>query len=178
MLLKSIEQVPMFTTSLRIMKFWAFLLAHNWRRYASLIPYVIMNATQFMEIYFSTEPVDAIIRNAYIAVLFFNSTLRGVALCLNRSGYEQFMEVIRLLYIEMKVTNKHAHIHAERWFSNFLSFCAAIYWKQSDDLHIRTMLQRTTKTSILVSKINLVMGACSVLRFLMYPLFATTKGRQ
>lgn len=101
--IKSIEEVPMFTSSLRIMKFWAFLLEHNWRRYASLIPYVLLNTTQFMEIYFSTEPVDAIIRNAYIAVLFFNSTLRGVVLCLNRFGYEKFMETIRVLYIELRV---------------------------------------------------------------------------
>ena len=103
--LKTIEDVPIFATSLRIMKFWAFLLAHNWRRYASLIPYALLTTTQFMEIYFSTEPVDAIIRNAYIAVLFFNSTLRGVVLCLNRFGFEHVMETVRLLYIELKVSD-------------------------------------------------------------------------
>lgn len=102
--LKSIEDLPIFTSSLLIMKFWAFLLAHNWRRYASLIPYAVLNITQFMEIYFSTEPIDAIIRNAYIAVLFFNSTLRGVVLCLNRFGFEKVMESVRLLYIELQVS--------------------------------------------------------------------------
>ncbi|TMW54391.1 hypothetical protein DOY81_000570 [Sarcophaga bullata] len=141
------RDVPIFTTSLRIMKFWAFLLAHNWRRYASLIPYTLLNTTQFMEIYFSTEPVDAIIRNAYIAVLFFNSTLRGVVLCLNRFGFEHVMETVRLLYIELKA---------------------------SDDPRIRKMLQETTKASMMVSKVNLVMGAFSVLGFLTYPIFSTT----
>lgn len=97
------EDVPMLTSSLRIMKFWGFLLEHNWRRYASLIPYVLLNVTQFMEIYVSTEPIDAIIRNAYIAVLFFNSTLRGVVLCLNRFGFEKFMEKLQVLYNELRV---------------------------------------------------------------------------
>ncbi|KAM7350383.1 odorant receptor 30a-like [Cochliomyia hominivorax] len=146
--IKTIEDVPMFISSLRIMKFWAFLLDHNWRRYASLIPYALLNITQFMEIYFSTEPVDAIIRNAYIAVLFFNSTLRGVVLSINRFGFEKFMEILRVLYIELRA---------------------------SEEKEIRKMLNETSKISMLVSKVNLWMGAFSVLGFLTYPIFSTSK---
>lgn len=103
MSLKTIEDVPLFNTSLRIMKFWSFLLQHNWRRYSCLIPYIMINTTQFLDIYFSTEPIDAVVRNAYIAVLFFNTILRAVLLCINRFEYEKFMENIRLLYIDLMV---------------------------------------------------------------------------
>ena len=75
-----------------------------------------------MEIYFSTEPVDAIIRNAYIAVLFFNSTLRGVVLCLNRFGFEHVMETVRLLYIELKVSDVWLVNLEEIYYEN-LNFC-------------------------------------------------------
>lgn len=40
------------------------------------------------------------------------------------------------------------------------------------------MLQDTSKTSIMVSKVNLLMGAFSVLGFLTYPIFATAKGEK
>lgn len=103
MQLKTIEDVPLYNTNLRIMKFWSFLLEHNWRRYSCLIPYIMINTTQFLDIYFSTEPIDAVVRNAYIAVLFFNTILRAVLLCINRFEYEKFMENIRLLYIDLMV---------------------------------------------------------------------------
>lgn len=51
------------------------------------------------------EPIDAIVRNAYIAVLFFNTILRAVLLCLNRFDYEELMEKIRLLYLELMVAS-------------------------------------------------------------------------
>lgn len=103
MQIRTIEDVPFLSTNLRIMKFWSFLLQHNWRLYFALIPYILINTTQFLDIYFSTEPVDAIVRNAYIAVLFFNTILRAVLLCIYRFEYEEFMEKIRLLYIELMV---------------------------------------------------------------------------
>lgn len=102
--LRTIEDVPLYQTSLRIMKFWSFLLQDNWRRYVCLIPYVIINTTQFLDIYHSEESIDAIVRNAYIAVLFFNTILRAVLLCINRLDYEKFMDNIRLLYIDLMVS--------------------------------------------------------------------------
>lgn len=104
MQLKSIVDVPLYNTNLRIMKFWSFLLQHNWRRYSCLIPYIMINTTQFLDVYFSSEPIDAIVRNAYIAVLFFNTILRAVILCIYRFEYENFMDFIRILYIDLMVS--------------------------------------------------------------------------
>ncbi|XP_061394589.1 odorant receptor 30a-like [Musca vetustissima] len=146
--IRSIEDVPLLSTNLRIMKFWSFLLQHNWRRYSALIPYFFINTTQFLDIYFSTEPIDAIVRNAYIAVLFFNTILRAVLLCYNRFEYEGFMEKIRLLYIELM---------------------------NSEDKILRKMLQECTVASRFISKMNLIMGFTSCVGFNMYPLFATSK---
>ncbi|XP_013117463.1 odorant receptor 30a [Stomoxys calcitrans] len=148
MQLRTIEDVPLLSTNLRIMKFWSFLLQHNWRRYSCLIPYIMINTTQFLDICFSTEPIDAIVRNAYIAVLFFNTILRAVLLCVNRFEYEQFMENIRQLYIELM---------------------------NSEDKALRKMLQECTMTSRFISKINLLMGFTSCIGFVIYPLFATSK---
>ncbi|XP_037822928.1 odorant receptor 30a-like [Lucilia sericata] len=148
MSLKTIEDVPLLNTSLRIMKFWSFLLQHNWRRYSCLIPYIMINTTQFLDIYFSTEPIDAVVRNAYIAVLFFNTILRAVLLCINRFEYEKFMENIRLLYIELM---------------------------ESEDKATRKMLHETTLASRFISKINLFMGTCSCIGFITYPIFATSR---
>lgn len=103
MLIPTVEDVPLYNNSLRIMKFWSFLLRHNWRRYFSLTPYVILTSSQFVDIFCSTESMDAIIRNAYLAVLFFNTTLRGIVVCIYRTKYEEFLERIRLLYIGLMV---------------------------------------------------------------------------
>ncbi|XP_075153106.1 odorant receptor 30a-like [Haematobia irritans] len=144
----TIEDVPLYGNSLQIMKFWSFLLRHNWRRYCSLIPYILITISQFVDIFISTEAMDALIRNAYLAVLFFNTTLRALVVCANRSQFEEFLERIRLLYIELM---------------------------QSDDQWVRRKLQETTLAANSIAKINLVMGICSVISFLLYPIFATTK---
>ncbi|XP_058974337.1 odorant receptor 30a-like [Musca domestica] len=148
MLIETIEDVPLYNNSLRIMKFWSFLLRHDWRRYLSLIPYIILTSSQFVDLFFSTEPMDAIIRNAYLAVLFFNTTLRGIAVCIHQSRYEDFLERIRVLYIDMM---------------------------QSEDQWVRQELQAITLAANNISRVNLVMGTCSVISFLIYPIFATTK---
>ncbi|XP_013117462.2 odorant receptor 30a-like [Stomoxys calcitrans] len=144
----TIEDVPLYNNSLRIMKFWSLLLRHNWRRYANLIPYILITMSQFVDIYFSKEPMDAMIRNAYLAVLFFNTTFRAVVLCANRFEFEEFLERVRLLY------------------NDLMKF---------EDIWVRKKLQEITLAANSISKVNLVMGTCSVISFLMYPLFATTK---
>uniref|UniRef100_A0A1A9WER3 Odorant receptor n=1 Tax=Glossina brevipalpis TaxID=37001 RepID=A0A1A9WER3_9MUSC len=146
--LRTIEDVPLYQTSLRIMKFWSFLLQHNWRRYVCLIPYVMINATQFLDICYSHESIDAIVRNAYIAVLFFNTILRAVLLCINRFDYEKFMDNIRLLYIELT---------------------------DAEDNVIRMLVRDTTTAAKNISKINLLMGVCSCVGFVIYPIFATSR---
>ncbi|XP_073821873.1 odorant receptor 30a-like isoform X2 [Musca autumnalis] len=148
MKIRSIEDVPLLSTNLRIMKFWSFLLEHNWRRYFALIPYIFINTTQFLDIYFSTEPIDAIVRNAYFAVLFFNTILRAVLLCVNRFEYEEFMHKLRVLYNDLM---------------------------DSEDGVLRKMLRECTVASRFISKVNLIVGCTSCVGLHMYPLFATTK---
>ncbi|KAL9875446.1 odorant receptor 30a [Glossina fuscipes] len=146
--LRAIEDVPLYQTSLRIMKFWSFLLQDNWRRYVCLIPYIMINTTQFLDIYHSEESIDAIVRNAYIAVLFFNTILRAVLLCINRFDYEKFMDKIRLLYIELT---------------------------DSEDNVIRALVRDTTTAAKYIAKMNLLMGFCSCVGFVTYPIFTTSR---
>ncbi|XP_073823823.1 odorant receptor 30a-like [Musca autumnalis] len=148
MKIRSIEDVPLLSTNLRIMKFWSFLLDHNWRRYFALIPYIFINTTQFLDIYFSKEPIDVIVRNAYVAVLFFDAIVRAVLVCFNRFEYEEFMEKIQVLYDDLV---------------------------DSEDAILRKMLRECTVASRFISKVNLIMGCSSSVAFNMYPLFATTR---
>lgn len=104
--LKSMDTVnmPIFGNTLKLMKFWSYLFVHNWRRYMAMAPYMIINSTQYVDIYLSTEPLDFIIRNVYLAVLFTNTVVRGVLLCVQRSSYEKFIEMLKSYYIQLLVS--------------------------------------------------------------------------
>ncbi|XP_073821875.1 odorant receptor 30a-like isoform X2 [Musca autumnalis] len=148
MKIRSIEDVPLLSTNLRIMKFWSFLLEHNWRRYFALIPYICLITTQLLDIYFSTEPIDVIVRNAYVALMFFDGTVRAVLLCVKRFEYEEFMEKIQVLHDDLM---------------------------DSEDAILRKMLRECTVASRFISKVNFIMGCASSVAFNMYPLFTTKK---
>lgn len=70
----------------------------------AMAPYMIINSTQYVDIYLSTEPLDFIIRNVYLAVLFTNTVVRGVLLCVQRASYEKFIEMLKSYYIQLLVS--------------------------------------------------------------------------
>ncbi|XP_017095475.3 odorant receptor 30a [Drosophila bipectinata] len=148
--LKSMDTVnmPLFGNTLKLMKFWSYLFVHNWRRYMAMAPYMIINSTQYVDIYLSTEPLDFIIRNVYLAVLFTNTVVRGVLLCVQRSSYEKFIEVLKSYYIQLL---------------------------ESDDPVIANLVEETTRMSNFIGRINLMMGTCTCIGFVTYPIFGSER---
>lgn len=97
-------EMPIFGSTLKLMKFWSYLYVHNWRRYVAMGPYIMINCTQYVDIYLSTESLDFIIRNVYLAVLFTNTIVRGVLLCVQRGSYERFIEKLKSYYLQLLVS--------------------------------------------------------------------------
>ncbi|KAH8394244.1 hypothetical protein KR215_010224 [Drosophila sulfurigaster] len=144
-------EMPIFGNTLKLMKFWSYLYVHNWRRYVAMTPYVLTNVTQYFDIYLSTEPLDFIIRNVYLAVLFTNTIVRGVLLILHRKQYEGFLELLKSYYLQLL---------------------------NSTDKHITQLVLETTRLSNSIGRINLLMGTCSCIGFVTYPIFGTERGKQ
>ncbi|KAH8410193.1 hypothetical protein KR009_008016 [Drosophila setifemur] len=140
--------MPIFGSTLKLMKFWSYLFVHNWRRYVAMAPYMIINCTQYVDIYLSTESLDFIIRNVYLAVLFSNTVVRGVLLCVQRSSYEKFIEMLKSYYIQLL---------------------------ESDDPVIANLVQETTRLSVFIGRINLLMGTCTCIGFVTYPIFGSER---
>ncbi|ALC39034.1 Or30a [Drosophila busckii] len=148
LLAMSTTEMPIFGNTLKLMEFWSYLFVHNWRRYVAMTPYVMINATQYVDIYLSTEPLDFIIRNAYLAVLFTNTIVRGVLLCVHRHRYERFLELIKSYYIQLQ---------------------------NSEDPHIIQLVAETTRLSNSIARINLLMGTCTCIGFVIYPIFGSER---
>ncbi|XP_039502652.1 odorant receptor 30a [Drosophila santomea] len=141
-------EMPIFGSTLKLMKFWSYLFVHNWRRYVAMAPYIIINCTQYVDIYLSTESLDFIIRNVYLAVLFTNTVVRGVLLCVQRFSYERFISILKGFYIELL---------------------------QSDDPTISLLVEEATRLSVFISRINLLMGCCTCIGFVTYPIFGSER---
>ncbi|KAH8282176.1 hypothetical protein KR054_005987 [Drosophila jambulina] len=148
--LKSMDTVemPIFGSTLKLMKFWSYLYVHNWRRYVAMGPYIMINCTQYVDIYLSTESLDFIIRNVYLAVLFTNTIVRGVLLCVQRGSYERFIEVLKSYYIQLL---------------------------ESKDPVVADLVTETTRLSLFISRVNLLMGTCTCIGFVTYPIFGSER---
>lgn len=97
-------EMPIFGSTLKLMKFWSYLFVHNWRRYVAMIPFLLINVTQYVDIYLSNESLAFIIRNVYVTVLFTNTLVRGTLLSLYRGQYEQFLELLKGYYLQLLVS--------------------------------------------------------------------------
>ncbi|XP_020807815.1 odorant receptor 30a [Drosophila serrata] len=148
--LKSMDTVemPLFGSTLKLMKFWSYLFVHNWRRYVAMGPYIMINCTQYVDIYLSTESLDFIIRNVYLAVLFTNTIVRGVLLCVQRGSYERFIEMLKSYYVQLL---------------------------ESKDPVVANLVAEATRLSLFISRINLLMGTCTCIGFVTYPIFGSER---
>ncbi|XP_030377828.1 odorant receptor 30a [Scaptodrosophila lebanonensis] len=140
--------MPIFGITLKLIKFWSYLFVHNWRRYMALTPFLLINWTQFVDIYLSTEPLDFILRNVYLTVLFSNTILRGVLLSVQRGRYERFLELLKGYYVQLL---------------------------QSADAQIAQLVHETTRLSLSIGRINLLMGTCTCIGFVTYPIFGSER---
>ncbi|XP_037926921.1 odorant receptor 30a-like [Hermetia illucens] len=143
-----IEDLPIISINVKILKFWSFILVHNWRRYISLIPSIFLNITQFLDMYFSNEPIDSIIRNVYFLVLWFNTVIRALFLIANRRKFEIFMENLEYMYYEIK---------------------------KDGEKPIVSLLDEMTKTARRLSIFNLFLGVLVSTGFVLYPLFSNER---
>ncbi|XP_037926494.1 odorant receptor 49b-like [Hermetia illucens] len=139
-----IEDVPIISINVKILKFWSFILVHNWRRYISIIPAMIMNVAQFLDMYFTTEPIDSIARNFYFVVLWFIAVMRALYLTANRRKFEVFMENLEYMYHEIK---------------------------RDGEKPIVNLLNEVTNNARRISKFNLAFAAFVSTGFVLYPLF-------
>ncbi|XP_064553539.1 odorant receptor 30a [Drosophila montana] len=144
----STPEMPIFGQTLHLMKFWSLLFVHNWRRYVALTPFALINVTQYVDIYLSSESLDFIIRNVYLAVLFTNTFIRGVQLCVHRKRYERFLELLKGYYLQLL---------------------------NSSDLHIGRLVADATRLSQYIGRINLLMGTCTCVGFVTYPIFGSER---
>ncbi|KAH8249520.1 hypothetical protein KR032_010193 [Drosophila birchii] len=141
-------EMPIFGSTLKLMKFWSYLFVHNWRRYVAMGPYIMINCTQYVDIYLSTESLDFIIRNVYLAVLFTNTIVRGVLLCVQRGSYERFIEMLKSYYVQLL---------------------------ESKDPFVADLVAEATRLSLFISRINLLMGTCTCIGFVTYPIFGSER---
>ncbi|CAD7077201.1 unnamed protein product [Hermetia illucens] len=144
-----IEDVPIISINVKILKFWSFILVHNWRRYISIIPAMIMNVAQFLDMYFTTEPIDSIARNFYFVVLWFIAVMRALYLTANRRKFEVFMENLEYMYHEIK---------------------------RDGEKPIVNLLNEVTNNARRISKFNLAFAAFVSTGFVLYPLFTGDRG--
>ncbi|KAM8715007.1 hypothetical protein ACLKA7_002110 [Drosophila subpalustris] len=142
------SEMPIFGNTLKLMKFWSYLFVHNWRRYSALIPFGLINVTQYVDIYLSTESLPFIIRNVYLAVLFTNTLVRGILLSLCRGHYERFLELLKGYYLQLL---------------------------NSTDKHISQLVTEATQLSNSIGRINLLMGTCTCIGFVTYPIFGSER---
>ncbi|XP_065369646.1 odorant receptor 49b [Calliphora vicina] len=142
------EDIQLIYMNVKILKFWSLLYDKNWRRYVCLIPATFLVFTQFYYMFMTNEGIDAIIRNSYMLVLWFNTILRAYILIYDSEKYENFIK------------------NLERHFYDLMN---------SNDFYIQSLLDQVNSMGKAMSKGNLFLGLLTCIGFALYPLFAEEK---
>lgn len=98
------EDIQLIFSTVQILKFWSLLYDSNWRRYLCLIPTTFLVFTQFYYIIMTNEGIDAIIRNSYMLVLWFNTILRAYILIYDKEKYESLIKVLEKHFNDLMVS--------------------------------------------------------------------------
>lgn len=149
-IIANIEDVPLFSIDVKILKFWSLLIENNYRQYFAYLPYMLLNILQIMGLYHSEETAHIFIRNSYVAILIFNTHFRAMLLNMKRQRFNEFLKYLRVLYEELML---------------------------SQDLDIKVILKDYTDLGRKLSKINLIMGSLTCLGFSISPLVAKERGK-
>ncbi|TMW54610.1 hypothetical protein DOY81_000404 [Sarcophaga bullata] len=142
------EDIQLIYMNVKILKFWSLLYDQNWRRYVCLTPATFLVFTQFYYMFMTHEGIDAIIRNSYMLVLWFNTIIRAYILIYDREKYEHLIGVL------------------EKHFYDLMA---------SDDPYIDNLLSEVNSMGKAMSKGNLFLGLLTCIGFALYPLFAVDK---
>lgn len=97
------EDIQLIYMNVKILKFWSLLYDQNWRRYVCLTPATFLVFTQFYYMFMTHEGIDAIIRNSYMLVLWFNTIIRAYILIYDREKYEHLIGVLEKHFYDLMV---------------------------------------------------------------------------
>ncbi|KAI8127517.1 Odorant receptor 49b [Lucilia cuprina] len=142
------ENIQLIYMNVKILKFWSLLYDSNWRRYVCLTPTTFLVFTQFYYMFMTHEGIDAIIRNSYMLVLWFNTILRAYILIYDREKYQNLIQVL------------------EGHFNDLMN---------SNDFYIQSLLDQVNSMGTVMSKGNLFLGLLTCIGFALYPFFAVEK---
>nr|AID61215.1 odorant receptor [Calliphora stygia] len=142
------EDIQLIYMNVKILKFWSLLYDNNWRRYVCLIPTTFLVFTQFYYMFMTHEGIDAIIRNSYMLVLWFNTILRAYILIYDSEKYQNLIKDL------------------EKHFYDLMN---------SNDFYIQSLLDEVNSMGKVMSKGNLFLGLLTCIGFALYPLFAEEK---
>ncbi|XP_075166594.1 odorant receptor 49b isoform X2 [Haematobia irritans] len=143
-----LEDIQLIYMSVTILKFWSFLYDRNWRRYATLVPCTFLVFTQFYYMFMTNEGIDAIIRNSYMLVLWFNTILRAYILIRDNDKYQRLIEDLEKYYYELQRTN---------------------------DAYVMNLLSEANSSGKFISQGNLFLGLITCIGFGLYPLFTAER---
>ncbi|KAM7341760.1 odorant receptor 49b isoform 1-T2 [Cochliomyia hominivorax] len=142
------QDIQLIYVTVKILKFWSLLYEKNWRRYLCLIPTTFLVFTQFYYMFMTNEGIDAIIRNSYMLVLWFNTILRAYFLIYDSEKYENLIKVLQKHFYDLM---------------------------KSNDYYIQSLLEQVNSRGKVMSKGNLFLGLLTCIGFALYPLFADEK---
>ncbi|XP_013102404.1 odorant receptor 49b [Stomoxys calcitrans] len=143
-----LDDIELIYMSVKILTFWSFLYDRNWRRYATLIPTTFLVFTQFYYMFMTHEGIDAIIRNSYMLVLWFNTILRAYILIKDNSKYQRLIKDLENYYYDLQ---------------------------RSNDPYVNGLLTEANASGKLMSRGNIFLGLLTCIGFGLYPLFATER---
>ncbi|XP_017475280.1 PREDICTED: odorant receptor 49b isoform X2 [Rhagoletis zephyria] len=142
------DDLQMIYMSVRILRFWSLIYEHTWRRYVCLSMTTFLVFTQLYYMFHTSEGIDAIIRNSYMLVLWFNTLLRAYLLLYDREKYERLLSDLEKFYYDLKKTK---------------------------DSYIQDLLTEVNSTGKYMARGNLFLGLLTCFGFAFYPLFTTER---
>ncbi|XP_005179498.1 odorant receptor 49b [Musca domestica] len=142
------EDIPLIYMNVKILKFWSLLYDHNWRRYVTLIPPTFLVFTQFYYMFMTEEGIDAIIRNSYMLVLWFNTILRAYILIKDRVEYQSLLQDLEAYFYDLD---------------------------KSNDVYVRNLLSHVNSNGKVMARGNLFLGLLTCIGFGLYPLLAAER---
>ncbi|XP_037956548.1 odorant receptor 49b-like [Teleopsis dalmanni] len=142
------EDIPLIYMSIKTLKFWSLIYDRSWRRLVCLSMTTFMVLTQFSYIFQTDEGIQAIIRNAYCTVLWFNTIFRAYMLLLHGERYQNLIALMVKYYNELR---------------------------QSKDMYIKHLLDEADGNGKIMVRGNLFLGLLTSIGFGCYPLFANER---
>lgn len=103
---KMIEEFPLTSINVKIMKIFSFIIKKNWKRFFIVFLVTIYCTGQFGFVIFGTEIIEIKIQHACGAVIVFNAITRGYVLLFYSEKIENTLNNLEKDYYEDMVKLK------------------------------------------------------------------------